>query len=106
MSTASYTVDGLADRLATAADRLTTVERALAALAVPAGAFAADEAGVAGRIGRELHAHWQALLSARAEEAAGTANRLKDMAHSVRTTDRHYTETDEAAARRLGRESR
>jgi hypothetical protein len=99
-------VDNLADRLTTAADRLATVDRTLATLTVLPGAFAADEAGVPGRIGRELHAHWVALLSARAEEAAETAAHLRDMADSVRTTSRRYTETDEAAARRLARESR
>ena len=104
MSTAPS--DAIADRLADAADLLTTVDRSLPGLAVAAGTFAADEAGTPGRIGRELHAHWTAVLTARAEEAAATAARLTDLAESVRATTRHYAETDEAAARRLERGSR
>jgi hypothetical protein len=106
MTAAPTTVDQLADRLTDAAELLTTVDRSVPALAVGAGVFAADEAGVPGRIGRDLHAHWSAVLAARAEEAAATAARLTDMAASVRATTRHYAETDEAAARRLERESR
>jgi hypothetical protein len=106
MSTARLPADQLADRLADAADLLTTVDRSVPALAVPAGTFAADEAGAPGRVGRELHAHWAAVLTARAQEAAETAARLTDMAQSVRATTRRYAETDEAAARRLARESR
>ncbi len=106
MTTTPWAVDGLADRLADAADLLTTVDRSLPGLAVAAGAFAADEDGVPGRIGRELHAHWSAVLTARAQEAAETAARLTDLSASVRSATRGYTDTDEAAARRLGRESR
>ena len=96
----------LADRLTDAAGLLSTVDRALPGLAVAAGTFAADQAGVPGRIGRQVHAHWAAVLAARAEEAATTAARLTDMSGSVRSATRAYTETDEAAARRLERESR
>ncbi len=96
----------LADRLADAAGLLSTVDRALPGLAVAAGTFAADQAGVPGRIGRQVHAHWAAVLAARAEEAATTAARLTDMSASVGSATRAYTETDEAVARRLRRESR
>jgi hypothetical protein len=95
------TGDGLADRLSEVADLLTTVDRTLPDLAVPAATFGADEAGVPGRVGRRLHAHWSAVLAARAEEAADTATGLADLASSVRVTTRHYAETDESAARRL-----
>ena len=106
MTTAPFGADRLADRLADAAADLTTVDRALPGLGVAAGAFAADQAGTPGRIGRDLHAHWAAVLAARAEEAAGTATRLTDLAAAVRATGRDYAETDETAARRLARESR
>jgi hypothetical protein len=106
MTTAPIAVDKLADRLTDAAELLTTVDRSVPGLAVAAGAFASDEAGVPGRIGRDLHAHWTAVLAARADEAARTAARLTDMAASVRAATRGYAETDEAAARRLERGSR
>jgi hypothetical protein len=83
------------------ADLLTTVDRTLLDLAAPATTFGADEAGVPGRVGRRLHAHWSSVLAARAEEAADTATGLTDLASSVRVTTRHYAETDESAARRL-----
>lgn len=106
MSAAPFAAGRLADRLTDAADQVTTVERAIGGLMTAAGTFAADEAGVPGRIGLELHRLWAAALTARAREAAETAARLTDMAESVRTTDRRYAETDESAARRLERESR
>jgi hypothetical protein len=95
----------LADRLSAAADLVATVDRSVPGLAVPAGAFAADEAGVPGRVGRELHAHWTAVLAARSAEAATTAATLTDLASSVRVTARDYAGTDESAARRLRHES-
>ena len=98
-------VDTLADRLSAAADRLTTVDRSVPGLAVSAGAFGADDAGVPGRVGRELHAHWGAVLAARSQEAAEAAARLADLAQSVRTTSQDYTDVDEAAGRRFERES-
>ena len=91
----------LADDLVTAADALATVDRRVPDLAVPPGHFGADEGGVPGRVGRQLHAHWDAVLSARAREAGDAAARLQDLASSVRVTARRYTETDEDAARRL-----
>ena len=97
-------IDPLADRLSAAADLLTTVDRSVPGLAVSAGAFGADDAGVPGRIGHELHAHWEAVLAARSQEAADVAARLTDLAQSVRTTSRDYTDADEAAGRRFSRE--
>ncbi|GIM95271.1 hypothetical protein [Paractinoplanes toevensis] len=97
-------MDHLADRLDRAADTLATVDRRMPALAVAADAFAADDAGVPGRLGRQLHARWAAVLAARAREAGGLAARVSDAAQAVRTTARQYTETDEAARRRLARE--
>jgi hypothetical protein len=97
-------MDHLADRLDQAADILATVDRGLSALAVPAAVFGAEEVGLPGRLGRELHAHWAAVLDARAHEASTAASRLAEMAGSVRATSRHYTETDEAVHRRLLRE--
>ena len=99
-------VEKLADNLDAAADLLATVHRSVPGLGVPAGAFAADEAGVPGRVGRELHAHWEAVLAARAQEATAAEAHLRDMAHSVRTTTQRYAEADESAARRFERESR
>jgi hypothetical protein len=97
-------MDHLADRLDQAADTLSTIDRRLPALAIEAGAFGADDTGATGRLGRELHDHWTAVLDARAREAAGLAGRLAAAAGAVRTTERHYAETDAAVARRLGRE--
>jgi hypothetical protein len=91
----------LADRLSAAADLVTTVDRSVPDLMVPAGAFGADDAGVPGRVGRELHAHWEAVLAARSGEAADVAVRLRDLALSVRETAQGYAEADESAARRL-----
>ena len=97
--------DALAERLSAAADLLTTVDRSVPGLAVSAGAFGADDAGVPGRIGHQLHVHWEAVLAARSAEAADAAARLADLAHSVRRTSRDYTDVDEAASRRFERES-
>lgn len=96
----------LASQLDAAADDLTTVDRAVAALTVPSGAFGAEDAGLPGRVGRELYARWEAALAARSREAAEAAARVAEMAASVRRTSHEYAETDAAAARRLGRELR
>lgn len=93
--------DRRAERLHAAADLLSTVDRSLASLTVPAAAFGADESGIAGRVGRELHAHWGAVLAARAQEAADVAVRLTDLADGVRSTAHQYTEADRAAADRF-----
>jgi Excreted virulence factor EspC, type VII ESX diderm len=95
--------DKLADRLAAAADLLAGVDRSLPALVAPAGAFGADGAGVPGRVSRALHEHWQAVVGARAGEAADAAARLRDMADQVRATARDYDLSDETAARRIER---
>lgn len=92
------TGEHLAERLTAAADQLAIVDRDLPGLMVPDGVFGADEAGTPGRVGRELHAHWGALLAARAQEAADAAARLTDLADGVRGTARRYTETDTTAA--------
>jgi excreted virulence factor EspC (type VII ESX diderm) len=98
-------MDDLAERLESAADMLTTVDRSVPALEVPAGAFAATGIGTPGRVGRQLHAHWRAVLGARAREAADVATRLSEMAEALRTTQRAYADADEAVARRVGREA-
>lgn len=92
----------MADRLLATADLLATVDRKVAGLRVSAVGFGADEAGVPGRVGRELHAHWEAVLAARSLEAADAAVRLQELASSVRVTGRQYSSTDEAAARTFG----
>ncbi|MEU4238852.1 hypothetical protein [Actinoplanes sp. NPDC026619] len=97
-------MEHLAERLDRAADTLATVDRRMPALAVAAGAFAADEAGLPGRLGRQLHARWAAVLESRAREAGGLAARLTDAAGAVRATARDYAEADAAARRRLARE--
>jgi hypothetical protein len=99
-------MDQLADRLEQAADTLTMVDKRLPGHAVAAGAFGAagSGGGLPGRLGRELHEHWSAVLDARSREAGGAASRLAGLAQSVRTTVRHYDETDDLVRRRLTRE--
>ncbi|HEX5202048.1 hypothetical protein ACFQS1_10000 [Paractinoplanes rhizophilus] len=94
----------LADRLDRAADTLATVDRRLPALAIAPSAFGADDAGMPGRLGRELHRRWAAVLEARGREAADLAGRLAEAAGAVRAARRAYAETDEAVRQRLGRE--
>ena len=98
------TIADLASTLDAAAADLTTVDRAVAALAVPPAVFGADEAGLPGRVGRELHARWDDALTARSRETADVAARLSEAAAAVRTTARQYAETDAAAGRRIERE--
>jgi hypothetical protein len=97
-------MEELAERLDHAAGTLSAVDRRLPALSVEPWSFGADEAGAPGRLGWELHAHWVAVLNARAQEAASAASRLSEVAQSVRVTRRQYAETDETVQRRLMRE--
>ncbi|BFU47422.1 hypothetical protein [Krasilnikovia sp. MM14-A1004] len=96
-------MESLADRLGAAVDRMTTVDRSLASMGIPAGAFAADEAGLPGRLGRAVYAHWSAVLAARSREAAEAAAGLADLAQDLRATEQGYTEIDEAVGRRVER---
>jgi hypothetical protein len=96
-------MEQVTDRLHAAADALTKVDRTVSALTVPPGAFAADDAGVPGRLGRRLHAHWSAVLAARAQEAADVSVHLTDLAIALRKTQQEYAETDESVARRVER---
>jgi hypothetical protein len=96
-------MDELADRLAAAADLMITVDRSRPALGVPSSAFGAGDAGVPGRLGRELHTHWTTVLDARSREATATAARLTDLAQALRATAQNYAETDDEAARRVAR---
>ena len=96
-------MDKLADRLEGAADTLTTVDKSVPDLGVAPGAFGADDAGVPGRLGRQLHARWLAVLEARSREAAAAAMRLSELAGSLRAAERMYAEADEAVARRVAR---
>lgn len=103
-------MDHLADRLDRAADTLTAVDRRMPALTVAVTAFggsgtdAQAGAGLPGRLARQLHAHWTAVLDARSREAASAAARLADAAQSVRATSQHYADTDDTVRRRLTRE--
>jgi hypothetical protein len=99
-------MDRLADRLEHAADTLTMMDKRMPGHTVVAKAFGAagSGGGLPGRLGREMHEHWAAVLDARSREASGAAARLADMAQSVRTTVRHYDETDDLVRRRLDRE--
>ena len=97
--------DAIATRLGAAASTLSTMDRTLPLLEGSAAAFGADGGGVPGRVGHVLHAHWSAVLAARAREAADTAARLTDLADSVRRTRRDYTDADESAARGIERAS-
>ena len=96
-------MDKLADRLEGVADTLTTVDRSVPELGVAAGAFSADDAGVPGRLGRQLHARWLAVLAARSREAAAAGARLSEMAGSLRAAERMYADADGAVARRVAR---
>ena len=96
-------MEQMIDRLHAAADVLATVERVVPTLEIPAGAFGADTAGVPGRLGRRLHAHWSAVLSARAQEAAATAIRLTELAAALRETQRQYAQTDSAVGHHIER---
>lgn len=98
-------MDQLAERVESAVDALTTVDRSVPALVPSDGAFGADDAGVPGRLGRQLHAHWQAVLDARAREAGEAAARLSELARSLRTTEQRYADADAAVARRVEREA-
>ena len=99
-------MEQLADRLERAADAMTTVDRRMPSHVVSAAAFGAQESGggLPGRLGYELHARWVAVLDARSREAADAAARLAGTAQSVRSTLRHYGETDDLVRRRLTRE--
>jgi hypothetical protein len=97
-------MDDLADRLESAADLLSTVDRSVPSLAVPPGAFGADDIGLPGRLGRELHAHWVAVLEARSSEAAEASAHLIGLATALRKTAWDYSETDESVGRRIKRE--
>ena len=99
-------MEQLTDRLHAAADALATVDRSMSALTVPAGAFASDDAGMPGRLGRGLHAHWSAVLAARAREAADAGARLTELATALQKTHHEYAETDESVARRIERTRR
>jgi hypothetical protein len=96
-------MDQLADRLEGAADTLTTVDKFVPELAVAASAFGADDAGVPGRVGRQMHARWLAVLDARSREAAVAGARLSELARSLRAAERMYADADDAVARRVGR---
>ncbi|WP_127500099.1 hypothetical protein [Actinoplanes solisilvae] len=92
-------MDHLADRLDQAADSLTALAREVPSLALAPDAFATQ--GLPGQVGRALHERWAAVLEARARETSSAAARLAEVARSVRTTRRHYAETDEAVERHL-----
>jgi Excreted virulence factor EspC, type VII ESX diderm len=94
----------LADTLERGVDALAMMQARLPHLTVPVEALAPDESGLPGHLGRSLHSHWSAVLSARSREAASAAARLSELAAAVRTAQDHYTSTDEAAAARLRRD--
>ena len=94
----------LAIQLDAGVDTLTTVAQLMPGLSGPARAFGADEIGVPGQVGRELHARWDAVLAARSREASDAAARLAGLATSLRITQQQYADTDETVARRIERE--
>ena len=96
-------MEKLAERLESAADALTTVDRSLSAHAAPPGAFGADDEGAPGRLGRQLHDRWRQVLAARSQEAAAAAAHLTTLATDVRLTGKVYTETDDEVGRRIRR---
>jgi len=96
-------MEELAERLESAADALTTVDRSLSAHASSPGAFGADDEGIPGRLGRQLHDRWLEVLAARSREAAAAAAHLTTIAADVRLTGKAYAETDDEAGRRIRR---
>jgi hypothetical protein len=96
-------MEKLAERLESAADALTTVDRSLSAHNSSPGAFGADDEGVPGRLGRQLHDRWLAVLAARSQEAGEAAVQLTKLAADVRVTGKVYTETDDEVSRRIRR---
>ena len=94
---------GLADRLESAADALTTVDRSLSAHAGSPGAFGADDEGAPGRLSRRLHDRWLDVLAARSAEAAEASAQLLRLATDTRLIAAAYAETDEEAGRRISR---
>ncbi|MFI1994596.1 hypothetical protein [Actinoplanes sp. NPDC020271] len=94
-------MDRLADQIDQAVAALTTMDRRVPQLLPAAAAFGADDTGRPGRLGRQLHDSWTAVLQARAEEAAGISQRLSDLAQAVRSNSRGYAETDETVRRRF-----
>ena len=95
-------MDHVADRLDQAADSLTALSREIASLVVAPGVSAAP--GLPGEVDRALRERWVAALEARSREASSAAARVAQAARSVRTTRRHYAETDEAVERRFTQE--
>jgi hypothetical protein len=93
----------LAERLESAADALTTVDRSMPAHVSAPGAFGAQDEGLPGRLGRELHDRWREVLAARSHEAAAAAAHLTRLATDVRLTAKAYEETDDEVARRIRR---
>ena len=96
-------MEKLAEHLESAADALTTVDRSLSAHAASPGAFGAGDEGTPGRLGRQLHERWLAVLAARSHEAAAAAAHLCTLAADVRLTGKAYTETDDEVGRRISR---
>ncbi|AEV81395.1 hypothetical protein ACWT_0383 [Actinoplanes sp. SE50] len=94
-------MDRIADRIDQAAAELSTIDRRAPHLLPGPGAFGADDVGRPGRLGHRLHERWAAVLQARADEAAGLSGRLTDLAQSVRSTSRDYSQTDESVRHRL-----
>jgi hypothetical protein len=96
-------MEKLAERLESAADALTTVDRSLAAHEASPGAFGADDEGTPGRLGRRLHDRWLEVLAARSHEAAEAAAHLATIAADIRMTRDGYAETDAEVGRRIHR---
>ena len=96
-------MEKLAGGLESAADALTTVDSSLAAHRSAPGAFAAGDEGTPGRLGRQLHERWLAVLAARSQEAAEAAAHLTSLAADVRAIAEGYAETDDQVGRRIRR---
>ena len=96
-------MEKLAERLESAADALTTVDRSLSAHVSSPGAFGADDEGAPGRLGRQLYDRWLEVLAARSREAVAAAAHLTTLAADVRLTAKAYTETDDEVGHRIRR---
>ncbi|WP_329106598.1 hypothetical protein OG792_01500 [Micromonospora sp. NBC_01699] len=95
----------LADKLDEAAGTLTAAGRELGRADRARPALRVDGPGrLTGTI-RALGEQWQAAIGARATEATLTADRVADLAATLRLVADGYADTDDAARRRHAREA-
>lgn len=94
-----------AGRLDAAADTIFDAATAVMRDELSTADFGADTAGWLGELGGALHGRWAAALDDRRDEAAEAAERLTDLAGSLRAASSGYADTDHAVRRRHPEES-